>query len=46
MYISKMRKKFNKTFLDLETMALEPVARTYLNYDENTCDRQSDFRSD
>ena len=34
-------KKIEKVFLVYEIMEFEPVAGTYLNYEENTCDRQS-----
>ena len=37
----KTAKNFHIIILVLEIMAFEPVARTCLNYDENTCDRQS-----
>ena len=36
-----MQKNILKMFLNLEITALEPVAGTYLNYDENTFDRKS-----
>ena len=41
MQISKRQKKNKNFFLLLEIMAFEPVARIYVNYDENTCDQQS-----
>ena len=41
MYILQMPKKIWKIFLAFVIMALEPVAGTYLHYEENSCDRQS-----
>ena len=38
-----MEIKFHKKVLVLEILAFEPVAGTYLNYDESTCDRQSTY---
>ena len=41
MYISEMQKKFAKTVLLLDKMMFERVVEIYVNYDKNTCDRQS-----
>ena len=35
-----MERKLEKFFMVFEIMAFEHVGRIYLNYDENTCDRQ------
>ena len=37
----KIAEKFHSIFLVLETMAFEPKAGIYLNYDDNTCDLKS-----
>ena len=36
-------KKIGKFFLVLEIMVFEPVVEIYLNYDDNTYDRQSSY---